>query len=80
MRSASAATLALLASPQFLVTLDTSVMNASIASVASDLNTTTVGIPTAITLNTLVMASLRLTGGKIGEKIRGDAEPSRSVW
>jgi MFS family permease len=61
--------LALLASAQFLMTLDTSVMNVSIASVASDLNTTTVGIQTAITLYTLVMASLMLTGGKIGAKV-----------
>ncbi len=68
-RSASAAMLALLASAQFLMTLDTSVMNVSIASVASDLNTTTVGIQTAITLYTLVMASLMLTGGKIGSKV-----------
>ena len=36
---------------------------------AADLNTTTVGIQTAITLYTLVMASLMLTGGKIGAKI-----------
>jgi MFS family permease len=68
-RAASAAVLALLASAQFLMTLDTSVMNVSIASVASDLHTTTVGIQTAITLYTLVMASLMLTGGKIGAKI-----------
>jgi len=68
-RTASSAVLALLASAQFLMTLDTSVMNVSIASVASDLHTTTVGIQTAITLYTLVMASLMLTGGKIGAKI-----------
>jgi MFS family permease len=68
-RSASGAMLALLASAQFLMTLDTSVMNVSIASVAADLNTTTVGIQTAITLYTLVMASLMLTGGKIGAKV-----------
>jgi MFS family permease len=68
-RTASGAVLALLASAQFLMTLDTSVMNVSIASVASDLHTTTVGIQTAITLYTLVMASLMLTGGKIGTKV-----------
>ena len=61
--------LLLLASAQFLMTLDTSVMNVSIASVAADLHTTTVGIQTAITLYTLVMASLMLTGGKLGSKI-----------
>jgi MFS family permease len=68
-KTGSAAVLALLASAQFLMTLDTSVMNVSIASVAADLHTTTVGIQTAITLYTLVMASLMLTGGKIGAKV-----------
>src|SRR5215831_6663802 len=55
-----------LASGQFLMTLDSSVMNVSIATVASDLGTTVSGIQTAITLYTLVMATLMLTGGKIG--------------
>jgi MFS family permease len=68
-RSGSAIVLALLAAAQFLMTLDTSVMNVSIASVAADVHTDTVGIQTAITLYTLVMASLMLTGGKVGAKI-----------
>jgi len=55
-----------LASGQFLMTLYSSVMNVSIATVASDLGTTVTGIQTAITLYTLVMATLMLTGGKIG--------------
>ena len=55
-----------LASAQFLMTLDTSVMNVSIATVARDLGTTVSGIQVAITLYTLVMASLMLTGGKVG--------------
>ena len=55
-----------LASGQFLMTLDSSVMNVSIATVANDLGTTVAGIQTAITLYTLVMASLMITGGKIG--------------
>lgn len=55
-----------LASGQFLMTLDSSVMNVSIASVASDLGTTVTGIQTAITLYTLVMATLMITGGKVG--------------
>src|SRR6516165_6485650 len=55
-----------LATGQFLMTLDSSVMNVSIATVASDLGTTITGIQTAITLYTLVMASLMITGGKIG--------------
>src|SRR5205823_2693136 len=55
-----------LATGQFLMTLDSSVMNVSIATVAKDLGTTVTGIQTAITLYTLVMASLMITGGKIG--------------
>ena len=63
----SAAVLLTLASAQFLMTLDSSVMNVSIATVAADLGTTVTGIQTAITLYTLVMASLMITGGKIGQ-------------
>ena len=51
------------------MTLDSSVMNVSIATVAKDVGTTVTGIQTAITLYTLVMASLMITGGKIGELI-----------
>ncbi len=58
--------LLLLAASQFLMTLDSSVMNVSIKSVADDLGTTVTGIQTAITLYTLVMASFMMTGGKIG--------------
>ncbi len=56
-----------LASGQFLMTLDSSVMNVSIATVAKDVGTDVTGIQTAITLYTLVMASLMITGGKIGQ-------------
>ncbi len=55
-----------LATGQFLMTLDTSVMNVSIATVAGDLGTTVTGVQTAITLYTLVMASLMVLGGKVG--------------
>jgi len=58
-----------LASAQFLMTLDSSVMNVSIATVAADVGTTVTGIQTAITLYTLVMASFMITGGKIGQII-----------
>jgi MFS family permease len=58
-----------LAAGQFLMTLDTSVMNVSIATVAHDVGTTVTGIQTAITLYTLVMATLMITGGKIGQII-----------
>lgn len=55
-----------LAAAQFLMMLDSSVMNVSIASVAEDVGTTVTGVQTAITLYTLVMASLMITGGKLG--------------
>jgi len=58
--------LLILASAQFLMTLDSSVMNVSIQAVANDLHTTVTGIQTAITLYTLVMAAFMITGGKIG--------------
>jgi MFS family permease len=47
--------------------LDSSVMNVSIATVAQDVDTTVTGIQTAITFYTLVMASLMITGGKLGQ-------------
>ncbi len=68
-RSASSIVLVTLASGQFLMTLDSSVMNVSIATVAKDVGTDVTGIQTAITLYTLVMAALMITGGKIGEII-----------
>ena len=58
-----------LAGAQFLMALDSSVMNVSIATVADDLNTTVTGIQTAIVFYTLVMAMLMVTGGKIGSII-----------
>ena len=65
-RTGAGLVLAVLASSQFLMTLDSSVMNVSMATVASDLGTTITGIQTAITLYTLVMATLMITGGKLG--------------
>ncbi len=58
--------LGVLAAGQFLMTLDSSVMNVSIRQVAADVGTTVTGIQTAITLYTLVMASLMITGSKVG--------------
>src|SRR5690242_21507161 len=65
-RRASSIVLMTLAAGQFLMTLDSSVMNVSIATVAKDVGTDVTGIQTAITLYTLVMASLMITGGKLG--------------
>ena len=66
---ASGVVLMTLAVGQFVMALDTTVMNTAIATVANDLDTTVTGIQTAITLYTLVMASLMITGGKVGEII-----------
>src|SRR5205809_4824713 len=70
-RAAKGATLVLLtlAAGQFLMTLDTSVMNVSIATVAEDVGTTVTGIQGAITAYTLVMAALMITGAKVGAMI-----------
>jgi hypothetical protein len=61
----------------FLMTPDSSVMNVSSAQVAEHVGTNVTGVQTAITLYTLVMATLMITGGKIGTLI-GAAAHSRS--
>jgi MFS family permease len=66
---ASSVILLTLAAGQFLMTLDTSVMNVSIATVADDVGTTVTGIQGAITAYTLVMASLMIIGAKVGAMI-----------
>ncbi|MEV7724072.1 MFS transporter [Streptomyces sp. NPDC087917] len=58
-----------LASGQFLMALDSSVMNVSIATVAEDVGTTVTGIQGAITAYTLVMAMFMIPGGKVGALI-----------
>jgi MFS family permease len=64
--TAAGVVLAILGSSTFLMTLDSSVMNVSMADVAADLDTSITGIQSAITMYTLVMATLMITGGKIG--------------
>ena len=61
--------LATLAVGQFLMALDSSVMNVSIATVADDLGTDVTGVQTAITLYTLVMAAFMITGGALGRRM-----------
>jgi MFS family permease len=68
-RAGATVVLVTLAAGQFLMTLDTSVMNVAIATVADDVGTDVTGIQTAITLYTLVMATLMITGGKVGALI-----------
>lgn len=65
--SATRGVLATLAAGQFVMALDSTVMNVSIVTVAEDVGTDITGIQTAITLYTLVMASLMVTGGKVGQ-------------
>jgi EmrB/QacA subfamily drug resistance transporter len=59
--------LAALASAQFLMVLDQSVMNVSISTLVDDFDTTVTTIQAVITLYCLVMAMFMLTGGKIGD-------------
>ena len=58
-----------LATAQFVMVLDQSVMNVSISALVKDFNTTVGTIQTVITLYCLVMAMLILTGAKIGDII-----------
>src|SRR4051794_20901183 len=59
--------LIMLASAQFVMVLDTSVMNVAISQIVKDLHTTIQGVQTAITLYTLVMAAFMLLGAKLGD-------------
>ncbi|WP_433504535.1 MFS transporter [Pseudonocardia halophobica] len=56
-----------LGAAQFLVVLDTAVMNVSISALVADFDTTVAAIQGAITLYTLVMAAFLITGGQIGD-------------
>jgi MFS family permease len=57
----------ILGAAQFVMVLDTTVMNVAITDVVADLDTTVAAVQIAITLYTLVMAALMLTGGKLGD-------------
>ena len=59
--------LIMLASAQFVMVLDTSVMNVAISQIVEDLDTSIAGVQTAITLYTLVMAAFMLLGAKLGD-------------
>jgi EmrB/QacA subfamily drug resistance transporter len=52
---------------QFILVLDTTVMNVSISNVVADLHTTVEKVQLAITAYMLVMASTMLLGGKLGD-------------
>jgi MFS family permease len=53
---------------QFVMVLDSTVMNVSISTVAADLGTDIGGMQAAITFYALTMAAFMLTGGKLGDK------------
>jgi MFS family permease len=53
---------------QFVMVLDSTVMNVSISTVAADLHTDIGGMQAAITFYALTMAAFMLTGGKLGDK------------
>ena len=59
--------IAIFASAQFVMVLDSSVMNVSISQIVEDLDTTIQGVQLAITAYTLVMAALMLAGAKLGD-------------
>jgi MFS family permease len=59
--------LAALAAAQFIMVLDSSVMNVSISQIVEDLNTTISGVQLAITAYTLVMAAFMLVGARLGD-------------
>lgn len=57
----------ILAAAQFVMVLDSTVMNVSISTVAQDLGTSISGMQAAITFYALTMAALMLTGAKLGD-------------
>jgi MFS family permease len=61
------ATFTILCIAQFVMVLDTTVMNVSISQVVSDLHTTVTAVQAAITLYALVMAAFMLSGAKLGD-------------
>lgn len=63
----SRTTILILGTAQFVMVLDTTVMNVSISQVVKDLHTTVSGVQFAITAYTLVMAAFMLTGAKLGD-------------
>lgn len=60
-------TILILGTAQFVMVLDTTVMNVSISEVVADLDTTVPQVQLAITAYALVMAALMLTGAKLGD-------------
>ncbi|MFI2630970.1 MFS transporter [Streptomyces collinus] len=60
-------TLLILGTAQFLMVLDTSVMNVSISRLVDDFDTEVTAIQAVITLYALVMAAFMMVGGRLGD-------------
>ncbi|GAA2032523.1 MFS transporter [Agromyces tropicus] len=66
-RAAGWAVVTALSAAQFVMVLDSTVMNVSISQVVEDLGTTVSAMQAAITFYTLTMAALMLVGAKLGD-------------
>ena len=67
MKAGTRTTILMLGTAQFIMVLDTTVMNVSISQVVADLNTSVTQLQAAITAYALVMAAFMLTGAKLGD-------------
>src|ERR1700729_2733273 len=66
-RAAAGAMVLPLALAQFIASYAATNMNVAIGAIAKDLNTTVIGVQTAITLFTLTMAALMIPGSKLSD-------------
>ncbi|NOX61107.1 MAG: MFS transporter [Chloroflexi bacterium] len=60
-------TLITMALAMFIIVIDTTIMNVSISALVVDLNTTVVGVQSAISIYAMVMASLMLIGSRLSD-------------
>jgi MFS family permease len=51
----------------FIIVLDTSMMNVAVPTIVRDLDTDVSSVQAAISLYSVVMAALMITGGKLGD-------------
>ncbi len=63
--------LLVLGTAQFVMVLDSSVMNVSISQLVKDFHTDVTAIQGVITLYALVMAAFMVTGGRLGDRWGG---------
>lgn len=72
--------LIVLGTAQFLMVLDTSVMNVSISQLVEDFDTEVTAIQGVITLYALVMAAFMLIGGGSATSSAADGSSSSASW